>query len=410
MNLHHLKSSPLSSHSMRQVLVYGFIFITISSSIARDLGLTAQDVPNDAGLSIQLNWQPIPKPPDTHIHRFYLERSTIPDGSFQFVSEINPSSTSYVDDGSNRTNQSLQPNTNVWYRLKVEYAMAFRQGDSLFVDTLNRVGITSETVGPVKAKPSWINPKRMVVVFVIATFFLLILYFTKKARSGTNFFIRKIAGLIALDEAIGRATEMGKPVLYCPGSQGVDNIQTIASMIILTEVAKRTADYDVPIIVPLMSAFVVPVAEEAVRSGTMNAGRPDAFQADNIRFLSEEQFAYTAGVSGIMLRERPAANLFMGAFFAESLILSEVGFSTGAIQIAGTSNVHQLPFFVVACDFTLIGEEFFAASSYISGDPGLLGTLKGTDWLKVAAMILLVVGACLETFGITGLTKLFEVQ
>ena len=75
-------------------------------------------------------------------------------------------------------------------------------------------------------------------------------------------------------------------------------------------------------------------------------------------YLSEEQFAFTAGVDGIMLREKPAANLYLGSFFAESLILAETGFQTGAVQIAGTANIHQLPFFVVACDYTLIGEEF----------------------------------------------------
>ena len=60
----------------------------------------------------------------------------------------------------------------------------------------------------------------------------------------------------------------------------------------------------------------------------------------------------------------------MGAFYAESLILAETGNSVGAIQIAGTAMPTQLPFFVAACDFTLIGEEFFAASAYLVG--GLL--------------------------------------
>lgn len=391
-------------------LFYLLVFSLFSLSFARDLGLRAEDVPNDAGFAIRLSWSPIPNPPNTYIHRFYLERSSSPEGPFQLVTDLKPTDTTTVDDGSSRSKNSLLPNTNVWYRLKIDYAMAYQQNDSLLVDTLNRVIVSSETIGPVQAKPSWINPKRLVVIVLISVYFLFILIFTRRARQGTSLFVRKIAGLSALDEAIGRATEMGQPVLYCPGSQGVDNIQTIASMIILTEVSRRTAEFDVPIIVPLMSAFVVPVAEEAVRSGAMNAGRPDAFQPDNIRFLSEEQFAYTAGVSGIMLRERPAANLFMGAFFAESLILSEVGFSTGAIQIAGTSNVHQLPFFVVACDYTLIGEEYFAASSYISKDPGLLGTLKGTDWIKLITMGIILLGTFLETFGITTLTKLFEIQ
>ena len=123
-----------------------------------------------------------------------------------------------------------------------------------------------------------------------------------------------------------------------------------------------------------------------------------------MRFISPEQFAYVAAVTGIMLRDRPAAHIFMGAFYAESLLLAETGFSTGAIQVAGTANVHQLPFFVVACDYTLIGEELYAASAYLSGEPKLVGSLKGADLMKIVIIVVVIVGCMLETMGVHGLT------
>jgi hypothetical protein len=115
-------------------------------------------------------------------------------------------------------------------------------------------------------------------------------------------------------------------------------------------------------------------------------------------------------VSGIMLRDRPAAHIFMGAFYAESLLLAETGFSTGAIQVAGTANVHQLPFFVVACDYTLIGEELYAASAYLSGEPKLVGSLKGADLMKIVIIVLVIVGCGFETFGIQWLSTWMDTQ
>src|SRR5438552_3807303 len=112
----------------------------------------------------------------------------------------------------------------------------------------------------------------------------------------------------------------------------------------------------------------------------------------------------------MMLRERPAANLLLGAFFAESLRLAETGHETGAIQIARTANVHQLPFFVVACDYTLIGEELYAASAYLSGDPKLIGSLKGGDLLKIVAIATIVIGCILETMNVHGLTRWMSTQ
>jgi hypothetical protein len=100
----------------------------------------------------------------------------------------------------------------------------------------------------------------------------------------------------------------------------------------------------------------------------------------------------------------------MGAFYAESLLLAETGFATGAIQVAGTANVHQLPFFVVACDSTLLGEELFAASAYLSREPKLLGSLKGADLLKVLLLLIITAGCALETFGVHWLSEALRTQ
>lgn len=256
----------------------------------------------------------------------------------------------------------------------------------------------------------WFDTKRINVLLTLAITFGLILYFIYQAKKGKPLFVRRIAGLDAIEEAVGRATEMGKPVLYVPGITDMNDIQTVASMIILGNVAKTIATYDVPLLVPIRMPFVLPVAEEAVRQGYASAGRPEAYKKDNIQFISDEQFAYVASVNGMMLREKPAANLFLGAFFAESLILAETGFSTGAIQVAGTANIHQLPFFVVACDYTLIGEELFAASAYLSKEPKLLGGLKGSDYAKAVILLLLLIGAILISLEMNWFKQLFFVE
>ena len=99
----------------------------------------------------------------------------------------------------------------------------------------------------------------------------------------------------------------------------------------------------------------------------------------------------------MMVREKPAACFYMGHFFAESLILAETGNSIGAIQVAGTAAPAQLPFFVAACDYTLIGEEFFAASAYLSGSPEQLGSLKGQDVGKMIVAVVLIIGVLMIT-------------
>ena len=128
-----------------------------------------------------------------------------------------------------------------------------------------------------------------------------------------------------------------------------------------------------------------------------------------MHYLTDDQFGYAAAIDGMVVREKPATMFFMGEFFAESLILAETGNSVGAIQIAGTARPAQLPFCIAACDFTLIGEELFAASAYLSKDPKLLGSLKGQDYGKALLLISIIVGIIFETFGIWDFSNRFSV-
>ena len=227
-----------------------------------------------------------------------------------------------------------------------------------------------------------------------------VIAFIVAARKGVPLKIRRIAALDAVDNAVGSATEMGRPVLFIAGIQDMDNISTVAGITVLGHVARTAAEYDATIEVPTSRSLVMEAAREAVQASYLSAGRSDSYNPDLIRYITDEQFGFVAYVSGRMVRERPAACFYMGCFFAESLILAETGNSIGAIQIAGTAESSQLPFFVAACDYTLIGEEFFAASSYLSREPDQMGSLKGQDAAKLAVAIVIVVGTTLATLAV----------
>ncbi len=224
-----------------------------------------------------------------------------------------------------------------------------------------------------------------------------IIFYVETAKRGKKLFVRKIAGLEAIDEAVGRATEMGRPVLFIPGISDMDDVQTLAALTILGRVSRTIADYDSKIFMPVSRSLVMTAARETIKTSYQAAGRPDAYSDDMVNYVTDEQFGYVAAVDGLMVREKPATVFLLGAFFAESLILAETGNSIGAIQIAGTARPAQLPFFIAACDFTLIGEELFAASAYLSGEPRMLGSLKGQDVGKAIAMITILLGVVAVT-------------
>lgn len=386
--------------------------IVVVEKGAAPLDVHFTDIPNDGGTGFHVTWKPSSEP-GFNILSYEVQIAKSPTDTFRVVGVAKFN----VQELDVLSGEDAEIRAGVDYYGKVvtldSTVMAVRDTSSSDTTAMKMVKVLrrseSLAAGPMQTQASWFNTGRTTVLVLILLFFSLVLVMVRVARRGKPLRFRHIAGIDAIDEAIGRATELGKPVLYIPGTQDIDNIQTIASLQLLTSVATKAATYDIPIIVPLNRAFMVSVAEESVRQGFMNAGRSDAFIRDNIRYLSDEQFAFTSGVTGIMMREKTAAHLYLGAFFGESLILSETGFATGAIQIAGTANVHQLPFFVVACDYTLIGEEYFATSGLVTRDPELLGTLKATDYVKLVLIVALVLAAVLGLFGLNFMHSWFNI-
>lgn len=235
-----------------------------------------------------------------------------------------------------------------------------------------------------------------------------LVYVINRARKGLKIpKIRRIAGLDAITEAMGRATEMGRPVLFSPGTGGFETA-TFAGFGVLTYVAKLAAQYDTRLIVVNRNPNVYPVTEEIVKQSYTETGKPDAYKRDDVRYLTSDQWGFASGVVGIINREEVAASILIGNFAAEALTFAEAGSQAGAIQVAGTTNTLQIPFFITACDYSLIGEEIYAAGGYLSQDPIRVGTLVAQDWGKQLIAALIVIGAILASFRITWVTDLLK--
>jgi hypothetical protein len=358
--------------------------------------VTAFDTPNDAGGSITIRWK---RSADdisgaAKFDGYDILRGTSPQGPFEKLGDI-PGG---VSGGDSQTKTYLDNNssngTNYYYAID---AKAF--GGSA----------RAITPAPATSKTQWFNMSQLNLFIAVLFLSGAILYYINSAKSGKSLYIRKIAGLEAVDEAVGRATEMGKKIFFIPGTQDMDNVQTIAGLTILGRVSKLTAEYEAKIDVPVSRSLVMVTAREVVKEAYLHAGRPDSYSDDMVYYLTDDQFGYAAGVEGMVVRQKPATIFYMGAFYAEALILSETGNSIGAIQIAGTAMPSQLPFFVASCDYTLIGEELFAASAYLSKEPKQLGSLKGQDLGKLIFILALLIGVVIQVSGLFDFSALFNV-
>ena len=381
-----------------------------SASTTPASDVQAYDTPSDAGGSVTVRWA---RTTDAGTYRVMVAES--PSGSFRMgaevlahrgIGDIDPASFGFgvADDRYHLAAVSSYASAEDPLKrvpLEKDRSYYFR------VDLVSRQDvITGEAVVEAQSVGNLFNYDKL-NNFILGLFIcgVILLYIGLARRRDLH--IRRIAGLEALDEALGRATEMGKPVMFVHGLKSMDQIPTIAAVNILGMVARRTARFGTDLRVANYDPVVMAVSQEVVKEGYLEAGRPDAYNADNIFVAGTDQFSYAAAVEGMMVRERPAAHIMMGYFYAESLLLTETGSTTGAIQIAGTDAYTQLPFFVTTCDYTLMGEELYAASAYLSREPKLLGSLKGQDVGKAVLIAVLLLGSLLSSLGVPFLTRVF---
>ncbi|MGE5179067.1 MAG: DUF6754 domain-containing protein [Bacteroidota bacterium] len=346
----------------------------------------ARDNPGDSGGAILLTWT---GPDSTGLPAgsvFEVSRAEAPAFAMKPIAEVPPGTGRYKDSG-------VQDKKAYRYEVRVKAAAAL--GPAVVSD-------------PVSAHDNWFQKDRTNSLIATILFLIAVLGSIQWAHSGKKIFIRRIAGLNAVDEAIGRATETGRKVLYVPGIQSMDDIQTVASMSILGYIARVTARYGTDLDVANKDPITFAAARETVRGAYLAEGRPDLYREEMVNYVTYDQFAFTAAVSARMVRERPATIFLVGYFFAESLILAETGQSVGAIQIAGQADPTQLPFFVATCDYTLIGEELYAASAYLSREPILLGSIRGQDIFKALCILVGLTGIVLATFGSTWIAKILQ--
>jgi len=238
---------------------------------------------------------------------------------------------------------------------------------------------------------------------VLVVFIALYLYCIYRAVRGKPPTIRKVPGLDAMEEAIGRAVEMGRPIYYSTGVGSLDGgamPMTMAGMTLLGYSASLAASRGAELRYIAAVPQLVPIAEDMLRTAYR-----DAYKPEQITFVPS-QVALMSTIVGTYEREKPAANFLLGALYWETVVIAEAGARAGAMQVGGTGRLYQVPFVVALCDYSLIGEELLAAGAYVSREPSQLGSILASDIIRFITIALIVIYVIGALFGIDASTIL----
>ncbi|MDP1799025.1 MAG: fibronectin type III domain-containing protein [Planctomycetaceae bacterium] len=196
----------------------------LAADIAPPTGLVVKDRPNDAANGLIVTWSlssdDDPKIQPKRVMQYEISRQA-DGGEWSAIAKV-PAGNTLLED------TNCEPGKKYRYRV---VALGPDAAASAPVET-------AEAFQPVM---QWVDTRRLWFGAIVAFICGAVIVCTELAKRGAATYVRPIAALTALDEAVGRATEMGRPMLFVPGIVDLDQIETIAGLTVLSRVAKTAA-------------------------------------------------------------------------------------------------------------------------------------------------------------------------
>ena len=226
----------------------------------------------------------------------------------------------------------------------------------------------------------------------------------RRASEGKVPHVRNIPAFAAIEEAIGRASEMGKPVHLTTGHSGGGLYSKhasdhLAGLSMLNFVAQKCVEMDTDLVATVAFSEMIPVAEDIIRYGAISAGKPEFYRDDMVRFASDNWLGYD--MYAMRMAAESSANIMIGAMdTTTSSIVGPGGAISGAINIGGTRSASAIAQLIPFCDYVLLGEETPAAGAIVSGDMDSLASTVSTDYTKVLAVLLILLGIVMASLGL----------
>lgn len=249
---------------------------------------------------------------------------------------------------------------------------------------------------------SLITEGRIVGFVLLAIICGSIYYFMRRAQQGKPANIRRLPQVDAIDELIARCVEMNRDMWFLGGGGVMTNAFVLPAILsvfgILAYVTQRCAEFGAKIHFPTINPIAYNIQAEIMREAYEVAGKPEEFDPLETIIYIPDGAERPYVIQGVQSR-KPAACILVGAWYHQTILYCEVLQRNNAMTLGGTDTTHNIPFMVAANNYSLIGEEMYAMSAYLSRDPILGSTLAGQDIGKYAAMILTIVGVLLAAAG-----------
>jgi hypothetical protein len=241
-----------------------------------------------------------------------------------------------------------------------------------------------------------VTPASVLEVLLPVLVLLLTPIYVLRARAGRLPSFRDLPGIGLIRSRTGALTESGELLHVAAGanSGSADGVtpaaETIASVLIAQRVAQETTRRGGHVVATSGDLTSHLALRGAIHDAYRQSGFAADYRADGVQLVAQNTpTAYAAGVAARYRVEPVAAGVVAGAYGAESLLITEEGAANGVPQVAAAASLSALPGLALSADATMIGEDLFAAESYLTDDSSPKSRLLTHDALRWAIVALI---------------------
>jgi hypothetical protein len=245
-----------------------------------------------------------------------------------------------------------------------------------------------------------VNETQLAVLLFLIAFLPAFYIYGRQVQKGRLPDLRPIQAFTALRGVMARAIETGRAVHVSLGVGGITSDVTadsLAGLSALEYLADQSAATGVAPIVTMANPTLLPLAQDVIRR-PHGADREEAAKAvRQVRWIAPEPAAYAAGVMDILGGEGVDANVMIGSFGDEYLLMGEAASLRKITHIGGASDPNVLPFVFASADQALMGEDMYAAGAYLSRKAWHIGSLLAQDFMRWGIVAVIVVLVAIKT-------------
>jgi hypothetical protein len=241
---------------------------------------------------------------------------------------------------------------------------------------------------------------QLALLFFFIVFLPVLYLWGRRVQNGDLPDLRPILAFNALQSVTARAIETGRCVHVSLGLGGVSGDVTadsLAGLSVLEYLSNQSAATGVPPIVTIADPTLLPLAQDVMRRPCGMEREEAAQAARHVRWVAPEPAAYAAGVVGTLGAEAVDANVMIGAFGDEYLLMGEAANRRHIIHIGGASDPNVIPFVFATADHTLMGEDMYAAGAYLAHKPWHIASLLAQDFMRWGIVLVIITFVVINT-------------